>query len=195
MKRFYHIHKNQVKEENDKNKALVDNFIKSREKGNTFVLIFMDGCGPCNETRPEWNKLENILDEQILKDNDVIIVDVDTNYTEDMKSLEAAPSFPTMRFITKNGTVVENYVDSSLDNKDRTIDSFVDWIKLKLGKTHVTKKEVNSQIKSTGNRKNKSKKRKNKSKKNKSKSKKNKSRKNKSRKNKSKKNKSKKRKI
>ena len=162
MKRFYHIHKNEVKEENDKNKALVDNFIKSKEKGNTFILIFMEGCGPCIATRPEWSKLENVLHGQFLKDNDVIIVDVDADYAQDMKSLQAVPSFPTMRFITKNGTVVENYADSNLDNKERTIDSFVDWIKLKLGKNSITKKEVNSQIKSIKTRKNKSKKRKNK---------------------------------
>jgi len=27
---------------------------------NVFVLIYMEGCGPCNQTRPEWTKLKNL---------------------------------------------------------------------------------------------------------------------------------------
>ena len=27
----------------------------------TFILIFMEGCGPCNATRPEWSKLKNVI--------------------------------------------------------------------------------------------------------------------------------------
>ena len=49
-----------------------------------------------------------------------------------MKDAKQEPnSFPTIRFITNKGKDVENYEDSSVENKDRTIDSFVDWINLK----------------------------------------------------------------
>jgi hypothetical protein len=38
-----------------------------------------------------------------------------------------------MRFITDGGNEVENYEDSNVDNKDRSVDSFVEWIKMKSG--------------------------------------------------------------
>ena len=31
-----------------------------------FILIFMEGCGPCNATRPEWKKMENVLNKDYL---------------------------------------------------------------------------------------------------------------------------------
>jgi hypothetical protein len=39
-----------------------------------------------------------------------------------------------MTFITNGGQEVENYEDSNIRNKDRTIDSFVEWIDVKSGK-------------------------------------------------------------
>ena len=32
----------------------------------------MEGCGPCNATRPEWDKLKNVL-KRFQKDNNVAI--------------------------------------------------------------------------------------------------------------------------
>ena len=40
-----------------------------------------------------------------------------------------------------SGKTVENYEDISIDNKDRTIDSFIDWIKLKTGENNISKSE------------------------------------------------------
>jgi hypothetical protein len=40
-------------------------------------------------------------------------------------------SFPTMRYISNNGKTIENYEDSDIETKDRTIDSFVDWVNSK----------------------------------------------------------------
>ena len=31
---------------------------------DVFMLIYMEGCGPCNATRPEWKKLETALNHQ-----------------------------------------------------------------------------------------------------------------------------------
>ena len=40
----------------------VNNYV---EKGaDVFMLIYMEGCGPCNATRPEWAKLESALQNQ-----------------------------------------------------------------------------------------------------------------------------------
>ncbi len=48
--------------------------------------------------------------------------------------------FPTIRFIAKNGKISEDFEDCKLSEeyKNRTIDSFVKWIKFKLNKTEST---------------------------------------------------------
>ena len=39
----------------EKEVGKVDQFVK---KGyDVFILVYMDGCGPCNATRPEWAKI------------------------------------------------------------------------------------------------------------------------------------------
>jgi hypothetical protein len=41
-----------------------------------FMLIYMDGCGPCNETKPEWKKLENVLSKYNNSKN-IAIIDIE----------------------------------------------------------------------------------------------------------------------
>lgn len=100
-------------------------------KGKAFVLIYMEGCGPCNAVRPEWKKLENIL-HKISNGNNIDVIDIDKDIIENVKYIKNPPnSFPTMRYITNKGNTVENYEDSNIKNKDRTIDSFIEWIQSK----------------------------------------------------------------
>ena len=113
----------------------------------TFILIFMEGCGPCNATRPEWKKMENVLNKDYLNREDVIIASIDNQLAEGLKHLKSKPaSFPTMRFITNSGEEVENYEDSNISNKDRSIDSFVEWVKLKSGKDNISNSERKNYI-------------------------------------------------
>ena len=42
----------------------------------TFLLIFMEGCGPCNATRPEWSKIENVLSPKMLEPDEKITLAV-----------------------------------------------------------------------------------------------------------------------
>ena len=98
---------------------------------DVFVLIYMEGCGPCNATRPEWSKLKNVLKKYINYEN-IVIVDIDKDFLEHVKYIKHHPnSFPTIRYITNNGNTVEDYEDSTIKNKDRSVDSFVEWINLK----------------------------------------------------------------
>lgn len=109
------------------------------KKNKVFVLFYMEGCGPCNATRPEWSKIENVLSKDFLNRDDVVIVSMDHELASDLKNLSTQPSsFPTMRFMTNGGKTVENYEDSNIENKDRTIDSFVEWIKAKTGEDEIT---------------------------------------------------------
>lgn len=113
------------------------------QKGNhIFVLFYMEGCGPCNATRPEWSKLQNILSNDILNKEDIVILSIDHELYGKIKNVGSEPnSFPTIRYVTNNGKISENYEDSNISKKDRSIDSFIEWIKLKSKKNDITKSE------------------------------------------------------
>ena len=107
----------------------------------------MEGCGPCNATRPEWKKMENVLNKDFLNRNDIIIASIDHQLAEGMKHVTSKPSsFPTMRFITNYGKDVENYEDSEISNKDRTIDSFVEWVESKSGENNISNSDKENYV-------------------------------------------------
>ena len=114
----------------DSNKGNPEELNQHIKKGkHVFVLFYMEGCGPCNATRPEWKKLENVLGK---KNDNVVIADVDQELLNKIVGLKSQPAgFPTMRYI--KGDDEEDYEDSSIDKKDRSVDSFVEWIKTKVG--------------------------------------------------------------
>ena len=100
-----------------------------------FMLIYMDGCGPCNQVRPEWKKLENVLHKHKSnpKYKNVVIVDINKDILEQTKTNIKSPiGFPTITFVSKNGNVQEHFEDSNSPNKNREIDAFVAWIETKL---------------------------------------------------------------
>jgi thiol-disulfide isomerase/thioredoxin len=98
---------------------------------NIFVLFYLEGCGPCNATRPEWEKLENVLSDKY--DDNVVIADVDQSLMKEFKNLNIEPNgFPAIYHITNKGKTYTDYEDSDINNKDRTIDSFVEWIEINI---------------------------------------------------------------
>lgn len=117
------------------------NHFLSNKDNKSFVLIYMEGCEPCNATRPEWSKLKNILSNT---NKNVGVFSIDKDLVSKVTKLKEANIFPTMRYITNSGNIVENYEDSDISKKDRTVDSFVEWIKHKSGEKNVTKSENNS---------------------------------------------------
>jgi hypothetical protein len=161
---FLHIDKK--KYEDDGEKLVEDLYKNTANKDNKiFLLIFMEGCGPCNETRPEWSKLENVLSNDFLNRDDIYVYSIDHTLLDEKdqdktKIIQSPSSFPTMRFITNGGKSVENYEDSSIENKDRSIDSFIEWIKSKTNEENITKSEHNGGRKMRKTRKTKTKRRK-----------------------------------
>lgn len=103
---------------------IVDDIIKN--KNNVFVLIWMEGCGPCNATKPEWFKLESAL--QNNNDDELVILDVNQDMLSDIKGLGNIEGFPTLKYFSNKGKQVQNYEDSSIRDKDRSVDSFINWI-------------------------------------------------------------------
>ena len=109
--------------------CLIDKLNNELYKKNSkiFILFYMEGCGPCNATRPEWSKLQNVLSNDILNNDEIAIIAIDQELTNKLKNIKSEPnSFPTIRFMTNAGEIVENYEDSNILKKDRTIDSFVE---------------------------------------------------------------------
>ena len=128
-------------------KGLIDKLNKhlSNKDAKIFILFYMEGCGPCNETRPEWSKLRNVLSNDFLNKEDIVIISIDKDLYSKLKNANKEPmSFPTIRFMTTAGEKTQTYEDSEVSNKDRTIDSFVEWIKLKTGDNNITTSEIPS---------------------------------------------------
>jgi thiol-disulfide isomerase/thioredoxin len=121
---------------------LIDKLNKqlSNKDAKVFILFYMEGCGPCNETRPEWSKLKNVLSNDFLNKEDIVIVSIDKDLFGKLKHAnKELMSFPTIRFMTNAGEKMQTYEDSEILNKDRKIDSFVEWIKLKTGENNIDK--------------------------------------------------------
>jgi hypothetical protein len=123
------------------NVAKLDSYLGNKNI-KTFLLIFMEGCGPCNATRPEWSKIKNVLSPTFLKRKDIVIAAIDHTLAEKLTNMKTKPTgFPTMRFITKGGVISENYEDSSIMKKDRSIASFMEWIHSKCDKENKISKK------------------------------------------------------
>ena len=141
---FLHIDTKNYEQKDEKGEtpiAILNNHIKDGKR--VFALIYMEGCGPCNSTRPEWKKLENILEDDNLNNKDVLIVDIDKDVLDKIKNIGSEPKgFPTIRYIV--GKTSEDFEDSDLNDeyKSRTIDSFVKWIKGKTNKQQGGKRKL-----------------------------------------------------
>ena len=122
---FLNINSKNYEEKDNNGKTQVDilnEIIKGVPNNKVFILYYMEGCGPCNATRPEWSKLQNTL-KNYEDSKNIAIVDIDHVLSSKIKNAGNEPSgFPTIRFITNNGETVEDYTN------DRTIDSFTEWI-------------------------------------------------------------------
>jgi thiol-disulfide isomerase/thioredoxin len=124
------IHNKSQLHKNGSKKNVVDEMI--RGKKHIFILIYMEGCGPCNATRPEWSKMAHTLQKQYSKNKDTVIIDINKDLLSSIKNVGSINGFPTMKYITNKGHTVENYEDSSIKNKDRSSDSFINWVESKV---------------------------------------------------------------
>jgi len=115
-----------------KTNQLLREFKHDIESGkDIFMLIYMEGCGPCNAVRPEWNKLEHVLEKNNKKYSNIVIVDIDKNIFEKMRTRINSPvGYPTIKYISAGAKFQEDFEKSNTPNKNREIDNFVNWINL-----------------------------------------------------------------
>ena len=101
---------------------------------HVFVLIYLEGCGPCIATRPEWKKIENVLKDKYKANDDLVVIDVDQTLLKKMTKLKEQPKgFPTILYITDKGKTSEEYNEED-EKIFRKIDSFEKWIDSKMKK-------------------------------------------------------------
>ena len=112
--------------ETEKDAFMVDKLIN--QGSDVFILVYMKGCGPCNATRPEWEKIEPTLKSQYAKNNKLVVIDINKDFINKIKHIGSIDGFPTMKYISNYGKKVEPYEKSSINRKDRSLDSFVNWI-------------------------------------------------------------------
>jgi thiol-disulfide isomerase/thioredoxin len=144
-----------------KNTKLFNEYVEQGK--HIFVIFYLEGCGPCNATRPEWKKIENVLKDKYGKNDNIVIADVDQELLKEIKYLTTQPKgFPTLRYISDKGKTSEDYEDCpDLLEKDRKVDSFVKWIDSKMSKQKGGKRRTKRNKKSKKNRNSKKKTRRN----------------------------------
>ena len=113
--KFVHIDKN--------NTDYINELIQSKK--DIFLLIYMEGCGPCNKVRPEWKKIENIFNNKKNKNPNIVIADVETANMSKIHLTSMPDSFPTIKYISNGGKTEENY------EKERDVTSLMEWINSK----------------------------------------------------------------
>jgi uncharacterized protein (DUF362 family) len=65
-------------------------------------------------------------------------MDINKDVLEQARTNIKSPSgFPTITFVSKKGSIQENFEESNIPNKRREIDAFVAWIKTKVHKNTV----------------------------------------------------------
>lgn len=108
----------------------IDKYIE--EGKNVFILLYMEGCGPCMATRPEWEKIKDTLEQKYKYDNTIVVADIDKSLLDSLKYIGDIDGFPTIKFISQKGKVVETYENAAIPQKDRSVKSFVQWIESKI---------------------------------------------------------------
>jgi hypothetical protein len=116
----------------EKDASKIDEIIKQGK--DVFIIVYMEGCGPCNATRPEWGKIESALKEQYSRNDKLVVIDVNKDFISNIKHIGSIDGFPTMKYIGTYGKTIESYEESSIKKKDRSINSFINWIESKINK-------------------------------------------------------------
>lgn len=108
----------------------IDEMIK--QGNDVFILVYMKGCGPCNATRPEWESIEFALKDQYATNNKLVVIDVNKDFLSRIKHIGDVDWFPTIKYIGDYGKTIETYENSSVKKKDKSVNSFINWIESKI---------------------------------------------------------------
>jgi thiol-disulfide isomerase/thioredoxin len=112
-------------EENKKNMAHFKQHVASGKP--TFLFMYMDGCGPCDETQLAWVDIPLHIKKENLSNKNVMVAQINRKLFNSMHNIGVSPlGFPSLRFINKNGKIIEEY------DSGRKPEDFAHWIQSKL---------------------------------------------------------------
>ena len=137
--------------ETEKDAFMVDKLINQGK--DVFILVYMKGCGPCNATRPEWEKIEPTLKSQYANNNKLVVIDINKDYIDKIKHIGSIDGFPTMKYISNYGKKVEPYETSTITTKNRSLDSFINWIETNINTVTPNSSTHNRIVRKTRRRK------------------------------------------
>lgn len=109
--------------EKEKSMRQLNNYLNGDK--DVFALVYMNGCGPCEATKPKWHEIKN---KHNIND-DVCVADIEHSLLDDVKNdliKKDIVGFPTMRHI--KGHKMQNYEDVEGIKKDRSLESFIHWL-------------------------------------------------------------------
>jgi thiol-disulfide isomerase/thioredoxin len=121
---------------------------------NVFLFTYMDGCGPCHSTIPQWDNISKSdkLKEHLKHGDDVVTVRINKDLFPLLKDMGSEPGgFPSLRHVTKDQ--VEEFEDWQSPTKSRSTDSFIKWIEDKVSKKQGVKKLPTTSQKNKNKRK------------------------------------------
>jgi hypothetical protein len=144
------IHIYQQKSDNNSELSNKINEIKSSIKNQTpiFMLLHSENCGHCIKMLPNWRQLKHSDEIKEKRNHPFLIVDIehkmieklkDEELNEDLK-LDNIVGYPTIIQIHKGK--IEPYEESDISLKDRSTDSFIEWIESKLEEHNIKEKNT-----------------------------------------------------
>lgn len=101
-----------------------------------FILVYMDGCGPCNRMKPSWHNLKPQLEEQYKNRDDIAIIDVERTHLPRINELQDVEGFPTIKYINKKKGKNELY------DGQRSTDELIKWIEQNIDHVNSEDKSV-----------------------------------------------------
>ena len=118
----------------------IDNLNNDISSGkHIFLFLFMDGCGPCNQTKPQWKNIKKHF--KYHDNSDIVVAAVNQLLFKKLnKSGNEPMGYPCLRYIKHPS--IEEYEDSEISDKDRSTDSFIEWIKSKTGDNNIKIKRI-----------------------------------------------------
>ena len=121
----------------DSNGSGIDNLNSELNSDDEiFILIYMDGCGPCNRMKPSWYDLKPQLEEQYKNRDDIAIIDVERSNLPKINKLQDIEGFPTIKYISNKKAKNELY------EGQRSTDEFIKWIEQNIDHVNSEDKSV-----------------------------------------------------
>ena len=127
------------------NKSEVGDVIEMIQQGKQmYILVHKLGCPPCMATRPEWLKMQEKMSNKYKNNNNIAVIDIENdlitgnnNSNNLEKYIGDIDGYPTMKLIKDNGNVNIPYENASISKKDRSVNSFVEWIESNMNSNNI----------------------------------------------------------